>query len=139
MITSKTIQLIKKHEGLRLKAYTDSVGKLTIGTGRNLTDNGITEAEADFLLQNDLAMAEKDARLLFSNFDHLSEARQAVLIDMAFNMGIARFMEFHKFITAIENEAFIAAAHELEHSVWYTQVKNRAEENIALLLSGDWS
>ena len=36
------------HEGLRLKPYRDTVGKLTIGVGRNLDDVGITRAEAFF-------------------------------------------------------------------------------------------
>lgn len=39
--------LVKSDEGLSLKPYTDTRGKLTIGYGRNLTDVGISQAEAD--------------------------------------------------------------------------------------------
>ena len=53
-----TVQdLISKHEGLRLFPYADTVGKLTIGFGRNLTDIGISRDEADALLTNDLDRA----------------------------------------------------------------------------------
>lgn len=45
---------LKLDEGLRLKPYRDTVGKLTIGIGRNLDDVGISEAEAEYLLSNDL-------------------------------------------------------------------------------------
>ena len=39
-----------RHEGLRLKPYRDTAGKLTIGVGRNLDDVGVSEAEAFALL-----------------------------------------------------------------------------------------
>lgn len=48
-------QLIKDlilDEGLELKPYKDSVGKLTIGVGRNLDDRKLTIKEMDFLKSN---------------------------------------------------------------------------------------
>ena len=45
-------------EGIKLKPYTDSVGKLTIGVGRNLNDVGISEDEARFLLGNENAQPQ---------------------------------------------------------------------------------
>ena len=36
------------------KPYKDTVGKLTIGVGRNLDDVGIGEEEAEVLLRNDI-------------------------------------------------------------------------------------
>jgi lysozyme len=47
---------LQRHEGLRLRlrAYRDTVGKLTIGYGRNLDDRGISEDEAGFMLDNDI-------------------------------------------------------------------------------------
>ena len=35
--------LTKINEGLRSKPYVDTVGKVTIGVGRNLTDRGLSE------------------------------------------------------------------------------------------------
>ena len=50
----KLAEQLKKHEGIKLKPYTDTVGKLTLGIGRNLEDKGITEQEALFMLNNDV-------------------------------------------------------------------------------------
>ena len=41
-------QLIRD-EGTRLKPYTDTTGHLTIGFGRNLSQVGISLAEAEYL------------------------------------------------------------------------------------------
>ena len=43
------------HEGLKLQPYKCTAGKLTIGVGRNLDDVGITDIEAKFMLENDVA------------------------------------------------------------------------------------
>jgi lysozyme len=48
------IEQLRRDEGVRLHPYTDTVGKLTIGVGRNLADMGISDAEATVLLQNDI-------------------------------------------------------------------------------------
>ena len=39
------------HEGLRLKPYRCTAGKLTIGVGRNLETKGLSEEEALFYLE----------------------------------------------------------------------------------------
>ena len=49
---------LERHEGLRLKPYRDTVGKLTVGYGRNLEDVGISRDEADFMLDNDIDQVE---------------------------------------------------------------------------------
>jgi lysozyme len=51
-------QLVR-HEGLRLKPYRCTAGKLTIGIGRNLDDKGISQTEAYVLLDNDIQNCEK--------------------------------------------------------------------------------
>lgn len=53
----KLINDLIRDEGLKLKPYRCTSNKLTIGIGRNLDDNGITEAEARYLLHNDLGRA----------------------------------------------------------------------------------
>ena len=37
-ITPTLIEQLIDHEGIELKAYKDTVGKITIGVGRNLDD-----------------------------------------------------------------------------------------------------
>ena len=118
-------KLIKKHEGLRLKPYRCSSQKITIGYGRNLQDNGITLEEAETMLQHDVGTAIKDAQSL-PFFASLNEARQAVIVDMVFNLGLPRFGMFKKMIAAIEREHWQVAANEMLNSRWARQVGKRA-------------
>ncbi|MGB0809972.1 MAG: glycoside hydrolase family protein, partial [Candidatus Puniceispirillaceae bacterium] len=55
--TDKLIKQLKRHEGLVTHCYQDHLGYNTIGYGRLIEKGmgGITEAEADYLLMNDLA------------------------------------------------------------------------------------
>ena len=56
----KLIDMLILHEGLELKPYQCTADKTTIGVGRNLSDVGITEEEAKFLLLNDLQRIQKE-------------------------------------------------------------------------------
>jgi len=136
MINIDTIkdQLIQ-HEGLRLKPYIDSVGKLTIGVGRNLDDVGISKSEAMTLLDNDIdrTIAALEAHL--PAFNSLDEPRQTVLVNMAFNLGIAGLLKFHRMLTYIEEAQYIKAQEEMLSSKWAIQVGQRAKDLAALLTS----
>lgn len=139
MITPNIRKLVTNDEGLRLNPYRDIFGKLTIGYGRNLDDNGISKEEAEFMFTNDLATAEADARYLFTNFDDLNEVRQAVLINMAINFGRSRLSEFRDMRIAILKKNFTLAAIEMLDSKWAKQLTNRANRLAHLMESGEWS
>ena len=128
-------QLIR-HEGCRLKPYEDTVGKTTIGIGRNLSDVGISQAEADLLFENDVKRAVGDCRKLVNNFDTLSENRKAVIVNMMFNLGYRKFAEFRNTIAAIESFRYEEAADEMLDSTWARQVKGRAVELADLMRAG---
>lgn len=113
-------------EGIRRKPYVDTVGKITIGVGRNLTDRGLSDEEINYLLNNDITLSITDAKTLFPNFESLSENRQAVLANMMFNMGLSRLSEFLNLLHAIEISDFNQAAQEMLNSTWAHQVGNRA-------------
>ncbi len=83
--------MLQRHEGLRLRPYRDSTGKLTIGVGRNLDSVGLSEAEAYHLLDNDIDAAVNALTAVLPVFAALDDVRQEVLIDMCFNEGILRF------------------------------------------------
>ena len=123
------------HEGLRRFPYTDSVGKLTIGVGRNLTDRGITDAEARYLLDNDILTAVGDLQALVW-FPALDSVRQRVFIDLAFNLGISRLKGFVKMLDAVSRQDWPTAAAELLDSTYATQVGQRAQTLAAMLVSG---
>lgn len=129
------IDLVIKHEGIRLKPYADSVGKITIGVGRNLDDNGISREEAMFMLKNDLAQATAEAAR-YPWFEGLSENRKNVIISMIFNMGLYRFSKFQKTIRHIEDGDFKKASIEMLDSKWSQQVGIRADELSHMMEAG---
>lgn len=137
----RTAEMIKTHEGCRLKPYVDTVGVLTIGYGRNLQHNGITKEEADFLFNRDYLDAKADA-LIFVGPEHwpkLNEPRQAVLIDMAFNLGATRLGEFKGFRKALQEERWQGAGMHMRSSLWFVQVKKRALRLLKMMETGKWS
>ena len=115
----------KQHEGLRLKPYRDSVGVLTIGYGRNLEDVGITREEAERMLERDLAGAYQ-AVAAWEWFADLSPARQQVLVEMAYNLGLRRLMGFGQMLAACKSGRYQDAADEMLQSRWAGQVGARA-------------
>ena len=128
--------LLIKHEGLRLKPYRDTVGKLTIGVGRNLDDLGITRGEALYLLGNDINRVRLELIKIIGWFLTLGTVRQNVLIDMVFNLGITRFKRFKKLIAAIERQDWDRAADEMLDSKWARQVGRRATELAQMMKDG---
>ena len=142
MITPQTIALVKKHEGLRLTAYDDTDGLKTIGWGHLIKPNEdystITLEQAESLLTSDLSQAESDAKSLFDNFDDLCEARQAVLIDMSFNLGREKLSHFHDMIAAVNDSNWTGAAYSMRQSLWYGQVKDRGIEDWHMILTGEF-
>lgn len=128
----------KRFEGLRLKPYTCPAGKLTIGYGHNIEDNGITEEIAVKLLDTDLANAEREVRAKFSSYAKLNEARQFVLVDMCFNIGINRLLTFKKMFAALAKGEYHTAAREMQDSKWYRQVGNRGKILCEIMKSGEY-
>lgn len=131
--------LIKKHEGFRSSPYRCSAGKITIGWGRNLDDVGLTEQEAEILLQNDIKRAEDDLQTVFAPdflFSVLTYNRYSVLVNMVFNLGITRFRGFKNMIKAVKEKDWDRAALEMLDSRWAKQVKTRAYELARMMEKG---
>jgi len=113
-------------EGLRLNPYKCTGDKWTIGVGRNLEAKGISEAEAMFMLENDIKEAKDGVQRLIRSFDLLSDDRKIVLVSMVFQMGENGVSKFINMLAAIEIEDFDIAAAEMLDSRWATQTPNRA-------------
>lgn len=129
---------LKRDEGVRIKPYTDSVGKLTIGVGRNLTDVGLFEKEIQTLLENDVAFARAGVNVHFPWSGQLDEARRGVLVNMAFNMGIWTLSGFTKFLAAVQGAHWEIAAGEMLDSTWARQVGVRAVRLAQQMRTGEW-
>lgn len=125
---------IKHYEGYSSKAYKDTNGKLTIGWGRNLDDDGISVTEAEMLLDNDMAITEKE--LLAESF-YLNAPGNVkdALFNMCFNLGIEGLSEFKGMISAIESHDYTKAAKAALDSKWAEQVGQRAKD-VALMMRG---
>ena len=137
MIASLKDQLVRDEE-LRLKPYTDSVGKLTIGVGRNLTDKGISFQEAQGLLANDIADATADLQAKLPWTATLDDVRKGALLNMTFNMGIGGLLEFHDFLARMQRGDFSGAAGAMLDSLWARQVGPRATRLSIQIQSGVW-
>ena len=114
------------HEGIRLKPYRCSADKLTIGIGRNIEDVGITEEEAFYLLNNDIKKVVEKCQRNFKLVDGLNDLRKEAVVNLVFNMGFGKFLQFKKTIKHIENEEFELAGAELLDSRYAQQVGQRA-------------
>lgn len=127
---------IMQGEGLRLRAYKDSLGLLTIGYGRLIDEGGgISTAEAETMLQNDLAQDEATARSFFPTFEALSDNRKAVLLDMAHNLR-NRLSGFAQFRSAVAAGDYAKAAEHMVDSLWAKQVGQRAQRLAKLMREG---
>ena len=127
--------ITKDFEGLDLNPYKDSVGKITIGYGRNLDDKGISRHEADYLLENDITEAIDYAET-YPFFATLNDARKHVVVDMMFNLGPTRFGLFRSFIDALNAQDYEKAALQMIDSLWYKQVRARAVRLVMIMRSG---
>lgn len=137
-VTNKTaVELIKLHEGLELTVYKCTAGKNTIGYGRNLDDKGITEAEAEVMLVNDMAEHETWLQNEFAFWGELNEARQAVLIDMTHNLGRTGLLGFKNFIAALAVADYSKASVEMLDSRWARQVGMRAHRLSNIMATGE--
>lgn len=127
---------LKRDEGFRSRPYKDTVGKLTIGYGRNLDDVGISESEAELLLRKDVGIAYEETRERYPWIKKAPLNVQRGLYNMAFNMGSARLAGFRKMLAALEAGNYPLAAEEALDSKWAKQVGNRAKR-IAELFTDD--
>lgn len=138
----RLLEQLKRHEGLRLEAYRDTVGVWTIGYGHT---SGVQEGDtcsrmqAESWLQDDAEIAVAGARALFGRHtDKLSQVRRAVLANMSFNMGTPRLNQFIALERAIWREDWRKASAEMVDSRWAGQVGRRAYELAYQMRAGRW-
>ncbi len=154
MISKKSIDILKRHEGFRQKVYLCSAGKRTVGYGYNLDANplkilgtqirfiethGVTKAYAENLLDNMLHNIQYD---LMRKLPWLIELeindndRYAVLVNMAYNLGIDGLLKFKNTLEHVKNKRFVEASEQMLKSKWAKQVGNRAKE-LSDIMKGD--
>jgi len=153
-------ELIKRHEGFRAKVYTDTRGCTTIGYGFKVSaitagdldairpepDRGpidwpyfeLSEAEATIILSRKVRSL---AGILRINawWAKLNDVRQAVMLDMAYNLGLDGLLAFHETLDSLRRGEWVAAARQMLASEWAKEVGHRALEDAALMAHGEWA
>lgn len=133
--------LIFSDEGYNAHPYKDTRGHTTIGVGRCLDCEGITQAEARYLMANDVADRTKEL-MATSWFPKLDEVRQAAFIDMAFQLGTSGLLGFHDAVDAMEAPTagtdWDLVADALLDSDWATETPNRAHRIATMVRTGQW-
>lgn len=148
---NEKVQRLVMHEGCRLKPYYCTKGKQTIGVGRNLDDNPLTEEEkrvcgdwekgitknaAFYLLRHDIERVEKECKKKIAFYTLLDNERQYALLDMAFNLGIAGLLKFKKMLMAMACGYFEDAAKECLDSKYAKEVGQRAKRIAETIRTG---
>ena len=126
MDNAKLAAELTRDEDERLRMYIDTVGKATIGVGRNLTDKGIRKDDSALMLSNDIAETTASLNQRLPWWNTLTDARQRVLANMAFNMGMGGLLGFKNTLELVRTGKYSAAADAMLQSKWATQVGQRA-------------
>jgi lysozyme len=129
---------LRRDEAVRPHPYTDTKGHLTIGVGRNLDAKGLSGEEIDHLLTNDVQELLIELRGRLPWFDSLDDARQGVILNMAFNMGFSGLEGFPRMLQAVAKGEWDVAADEMRDSLWAKEVGDRAVRLEQQMRTGVW-
>lgn len=145
------LELLKRQECFRAKVYNCPAGKKSIGYGYNLEANplkldpgriaefykhGITEKQAEILLVDEIKRLDMILAGKLEWWLRINEARQSVLLNMAYNLGVEGLLKFSKTLDFIQAGNFGLAAKEMLKSQWAKQVKGRANELALIMRTG---
>jgi lysozyme len=130
---------IKRHEGLSKFPKPDDHNTMQLGYGRNITINGISDAEAETWLDNDIMTATMELYRFLPISRLLDEVRRSVLIEMVYNEGIEHLLGFVLLKAALVKNDYAAAAKEMLDSDWARRVGNRAQEMSLVMERGSYT
>jgi len=136
------ISELKRDEGVEYTPYFDSVGIETVGVGHNLKVSPLdvhyplTDDQVDLILSSDLVKVFSSLDAHLGWWRNLSYARQRVLANMCFNLGIGTLLTFKNTLGAIEQGQYEAAAQGMLNSKWAHQVGKRANRLAQLMVEG---
>ncbi|MBU2839166.1 glycoside hydrolase family protein [Acidithiobacillus thiooxidans] len=141
---------LERQESYRRFVYDDATGQEivpgytvqgnpTIGYGRDLMTEGILKEEAMVLLRHDIdrAWREVTSHLPWAE-SQLSVIRFAVLVNMAFNMGLQGLLGFTQMLSALQAGNYEQAAKAMLDSLWYQQTEGRAQALAEQMRTNRW-
>ena len=134
-------QQLLREEGSESCAYQDTRGFWTIGVGRLIDarkGDGLSQDEIEYLLDNDIKKITEQVHKFLPWVSKLNEPRQAVLIGMAFQMGLRGLLGFKRTLGSIEDGQYFEAAVEMLQSEWAKQTPERAHRLATQMKTGEW-
>jgi lysozyme len=135
------IQQLKNEEGVIPHAYQDSLGFWTIGVGRLIDQRKgglLYPDEIEYLLANDVKRKTDGLIAALPWFHLLDERRQAVLIQMAFQMGLKGLLAFSTTLSHVRVGRYDEAAVAMLESIWAKQTPERAKRLSKQMETGEW-
>lgn len=137
----KLVTQLRRDEGEVLHAYEDHLGFLTIGIGRLIDKRrggGISAEEAAYLLNNDIDTRIIALKRTLPWFNQLDEARQGVLVNMSFQLGVEGLLAFKNTLAEVRAGNYEKAAELMLMSKWATQTPERAQRLAKQMKTGEW-
>jgi len=141
MDRNRMIALLSQHEGRIGHVYKDSLGYLTIGVGHLVDERKggkLPEHIIDALLDYDMAEHWTELLEKLPWVQNLDDVRQAVLLDMAFNLGVDGLLKFKNTLRLVHEADYRAASRNMLDSLWARQVKTRAVRLSRMMETGQW-
>jgi len=141
-LIARLTEQLRRDEGVKHTAYQDHLGFWTIGVGR-LIDNrkpgaGLRPDEIDYLLANDIQDRINALRKALPWIDGLDDARRAVLVNMAFQLGTAGLLDFRRTLECIKRGDYDNASIQMLISKWAMQTPERARRLAKQMKTGEW-
>jgi lysozyme len=134
------LALIERHEGCRLTAYRDTLGNWTVGYGCTGPDIGEgtcwSQDQADAELESRAGDVEAELARKLAFWARLDPVRQAVLIDMGFNLGVEGLLGFAHTLGRIAAGDYAGASAAMLLSKWAQEVGERAAQDAAIMRTG---
>jgi lysozyme len=127
-------------EGRKRRIYLDTATppRWTGGVGRNLSDRDFSDDEIDLMLTNDINAVERQLDKALPWWCEMNDARQNVLANMCFNLGIGKLLGFKNTLTFMRARRYDAAALGMLDSKWAKQVGQRAIRLAEMMRKGEF-
>lgn len=137
----RLVETLRRHEGVETHVYRDHLGLETIGVGRCIAPGslGLSDAEINYLLRNDISRCSDELEAAFPWFETLDIVRQEAMINMCFNLGLTRLIGFKNALADMAAGNYESAADNFLDSRWAQQVKGRAVEVTNMIRTGEYN
>lgn len=138
--------LTKTHEGFKKEVYYDSLGFVTGGYGCLLDPRKKASLPAhiwEIIFEYQYGEHEELMNKLQPWITQIGEVRNAIMLDMHFNLGPEPFnndgfKDWPIFINQVKTGQYLAAAANMRATLWYKQVGIRGETLARMMETNEW-